>query len=101
MLDEQSCLYKNLNKEMVLMEKVESKYEQEELRNLIENHVKATGSQAGRRVLEDFRAYLPKFKKIIPKDYKELSILASRYEEVGMTREEAQIEAFYESIREK
>ena len=100
-LDEQSCLYKNLNKEMVLMEKVESKYEQEELRNLIENHVKATGSRAGRRVLEDFRAYLPKFKKIIPKDYKELSILASRYEEVGMTREEAQIEAFYESIREK
>ena len=101
MLDEANLLYRNLNREMVLMEKVESKYEQEELRGIIERHVAATGSKKGRLVLEHFAEYLPKFKKIIPEDYKELSILTNQFEELGMTKEEAQIEAFYKSIQGK
>ena len=100
-LDEDNLLYRNLNREMVLMEKVESKYEQEELRGILEKHVKATGSRKGQEVLGRFAEYLPKFKKIIPEDYKELSVLAGRFEEMGMTREEAQIEAFYQSIQKK
>ncbi len=63
--------------------------------------MKATGSRKGQEVLGRFAEYLPKFKKIIPEDYKELSVLAGRFEEMGMTREEAQIEAFYQSIQKK
>ena len=100
-LDDQNCLYKNLNKEMVLMEKVESKYEQEELKTIIRNHVEATGSKRGKDVLEHFAEYLPKFKKIIPEDYKELFIMANQFEELGMSKEEAQIEAFYKSTQGK
>ena len=65
-LDEESCLYKNLNKEMVLMEKVETKFDQEELRAMIEAHVRNTGSKKGQEVLDHFKEYLPKIKKIIP-----------------------------------
>ena len=100
-LDEKNCLYRNLNKKMVLMEKIESKYEQEELKALIEKHVAYTGSKKGKEVLEKFQEYLPKFKKIIPEDYKEMLQLSAQFEEQGMTKEEAQIEAFYKSVGSK
>ena len=97
-LDEESCLYKNLNKEMVLMEKVEMKFDKEELKSMIEAHVANTSSRKGKEVLEHFTEYLPKFKKIIPGDYKKMIQLSSQFEEQGMSREEAQIEAFYTGI---
>ena len=48
-------------------------------------------------MLDNFEEYLPRFKKIIPVDYKKLLHLISMYEEQGMSREKAQIEAFYAS----
>ena len=97
-LDENNCLYRNLNKEMVLMEKIETKAEEEELRHMIEKHTKETGSIKGKEVLDNFAEYLPKFKKIIPGDYKHLLHLTAQFEEQGMSKEEAQIEAFYVSV---
>ena len=94
-LDENNQLYRNLNKELVLMEKVENKFDQEELRKMIEKHVKATNSKKGLKVLAHFEEYLPKFKKIIPADYKELMIATASFEEQGLSKEDAQIEAFY------
>ena len=38
-LDEKSNLYRNLNKEMISIELVESKYDIAELKNMIEKHV--------------------------------------------------------------
>lgn len=100
-LDEKNQLYRNLNKELVLMEKVENKHEQEELRRIIESHVKATDSRKGKEVLDNFEEYLPKFKKIIPEDYKELMMVTASFEEQGLKREDAQIEAFYACVGEK
>ena len=100
-LDEESTLYRNLNKAMVSMEKVESKFDREELYRLIDAHVQHTGSPKGRRILAAFSEYLPRFKKIIPNDYKRLVQLASQFEEQGVTPEQAQIEAFYASLTEK
>ncbi len=100
-LDEESTLYRNLNKAMVSMEKVESKFDREELYRLIGAHVQHTGSPKGRRILAAFSEYLPRFKKIIPNDYKRLVQLASQFEEQGVTPEQAQIEAFYASLAKK
>ena len=100
-LDEHNRLYRNLNKEMVLMEKIENKYDEEELRRLIKKHVANTSSVKGKEILDNFKAYIPKFKKIIPKDYKKLLQLSSQFEEQGMSREKAQIEAFYASVGNK
>lgn len=93
-LDEDSTLYKNLNKEMVSMEIVEHKNDIANIKNLIEKHVKYTGSVKGKKILEDFDNYIPHFKKIIPIDYKEMMKLTAEYEEQGMSHEQAQIEAF-------
>ena len=36
---------------------------------LIQEHVALTNSEKGKKILENFGEYLPKFKKIIPYDY--------------------------------
>ncbi len=100
-LDEDNHFYRCLNKEMVSMEKVENRCDKEELYRLIQAHVTHTGSEKGKRILADFENYLPKFKKIIPEDYRRLTVLSSQFEEQGMSPEEAQIEAFYASIQNK
>lgn len=100
-LDEENCLYRNLNKEMVSMEKVETRFDQDELKKLLSDHVKYTGSKKAAQILENFSEYLPKFKKIIPEDYKRMLQLSSQFEEQGMSPKEAQIEAFYVSTRNK
>ena len=56
-------LYRNINKAMISIEQVENKYDRQELRNLIEAHVKATGSELGKKILDNFAYYLPHFKK--------------------------------------
>ncbi|MBE5871633.1 MAG: glutamate synthase large subunit [Lachnospiraceae bacterium] len=97
-LDEQNTLYRNLNKDLVLMEAVETKNDKAELRKMLEAHVKHTGSEKAKKVLDRFEEYLPKFKKIIPEDYKKLTHLTSQFEEQGMNLAQAQIEAFYASV---
>ena len=100
-LDVENKLYKNINKAMISIEKVENKYDKKELRDLIEAHVAATGSELGAKVLADFDYYLPHFKKLIPNEYKKMITLSAKLEEKGLTSEQAQMEAFYESIGAK
>ena len=100
-LDEHSTLYKNVNKAMISIEQVENPYDGEELKEMIQKHVEATGSKKGQRILENFAEYLPKFKKLIPLEYKKMVALSARLEEKGLTREQAEVEAFYESVGSK
>ena len=60
--------------------------------------MKYTDSARAKEVLEHFADYLPKFKKLIPGDYKKLLTLSAQFEEQGMSKEDAQIEAFYASL---
>ena len=94
-LDEDHELYLRLNKQMVDMEAVTERHDGEELRTLIEKHIRETGSPLGKRVLDHFQEYLPKFKKIIPRDYKRMITTIGQMEEKGMSHEKATMEAFY------
>ena len=94
-LDENHELYLHLNKQMVDMEAVTERHDAEELKNLIQKHVQETGSSLGKRILKDFEAYLPKFKKIIPRDYRRMIATIGQMEEKGMSHEKATLEAFY------
>ena len=49
------------------MKKEKFKFDEEELRRLIKKHVTNTSSQKGKEILDNFKSYIPKFKKIIPK----------------------------------
>ena len=94
-LDMDSDLYMNVNKQLVNIERVASKYEVNELKSMIEEHVACTNSEKGREILDSFTEYLPKFKKIIPKDYERMLTTILQLEEQGMSSGQAQTEAFY------
>ena len=95
-LDEENDVYRKLNRTMVSLEKVERNTDVMELKALIEEHVSATGSPKGKRILEHFEEYLPKFKKIMPHDYKRMMDLVTKYEQKGLSSEQAVESAFYE-----
>jgi glutamate synthase (ferredoxin) len=98
-LDENSDLYMKLNKEMVSIEEITSKYDVLELKDMIKEHVAYTNSEKGKLVLDNFGTYLPKFKKIIPHDYSRMQKTIVQMEEKGLSSEQAQIEAFYANTR--
>lgn len=98
-LDEGNDLYRRLNKEMVSSGEITSKYDVLELKNMIQEHVALTNSEKGKRILEHFEDYLPKFKKIIPHDYERVLKTIVQMEEKGLSAEQAQIEAFYANTR--
>jgi glutamate synthase (ferredoxin) len=94
-LDEKMDLYKRLNKEMVSFEEVTNKYDVLELKEMIKEHVAYTNSAKGKEILDNFGEYLPKFKKIMPHDYRRMMNTIVQMEEKGLSSEQAQIEAFY------
>ncbi|SEW23928.1 glutamate synthase large subunit [[Clostridium] fimetarium] len=94
-LDEDSNLYKKLNKELVSFEAVTDKYDVLELKQIITEHVAYTNSKKSKIILDNFAEYLPKFKKIVPHDYKRMMMTIVQMEEKGLSSEQAQIEAFY------
>ena len=98
-LDEDSDLYKKLNKGMVAFEAVTEKYDVIELKEMITEHVKYTNSAKGKEILENFASYLPKFKKIIPHDYRRMLQTIVLMEEKGLSSEQAQIEAFFANTK--
>ena len=98
-LDENNDLYRKVNKSLVSTEELSNKYDVLELKAMIEDHVKYTNSIRGKEILDNFEEYLPKFKKIIPYDYKKMLNAIAKMEEKGLNPEQAQIEAFYAATR--
>ena len=94
-LDENWDFYQRVNKDMVSLEPVEHKYDVSLLKDLIREHVEATGSPRGKEILQHFADYLPKFKKVLPHDYDRMLRLIAQMEEKGQDSEQAQMEAFY------
>ena len=94
-LDENHELYLKLNKQMITMTEITEQHDADEVKKLISAHVEATGSPLGREILENFEEYLPKFKKIIPNDYRKMMVCIGKLEEKGIPHEQAKLKAFY------
>ena len=93
-LDREHLLYRRINKDMVNMEELKDKYDIEELREILKDYAKETGSKLAGKILEDFDSYAPDFKKIIPRDYQMILAAIGRFEEQGLSHENAELEAF-------
>ena len=98
-LDEKHDLYMRLNKEQVMTDTLTESHDIAELRALIEEHVAATGSPRSKKILAAFKSYVPCFKKVMPRDYDRMLRSIAQYEEKGMSREQAEIEAFYANTK--
>ena len=93
-LDERHELYLHLNKDLVSMSAVTEKMDAQELRALLERHAAETGSPRARTILENWEETLPLFKKILPNDYRRMMTAIRQREEKGLSREQAELDAF-------
>ena len=81
---------------MAALHEVTEKYDIAELREILEDYEKETGSAFAAQVLAHFEEWLPDFKKIVPNDYQRMLKAISRYEEQGIAYDKAVLEAFRE-----
>lgn len=95
-LDMDHTLYLRINKDLVTMQEVKEKYDVAELKGILEDYVKETSSELGSKILSNFEDYLEHFKKIVPTDYQRVLVAISKYEEQGVSKENAKLEAFRE-----
>jgi glutamate synthase (NADPH/NADH) large chain len=69
-LDEDSKFKQNCNSEDLNIDPINNVDDELQLEQLIGNHFQATASPLARRILDDWGAYLPKFKKVLPEEYR-------------------------------
>ncbi len=95
-LDRDHSLYRRINKDMVELEELTEKYDCEELKAILQDYVKDTDSKLGKEILENFDREILNFKKVIARDYQRMIRTIGKYEEQGISRESAELEAFKE-----
>ncbi len=93
-LDRDHTLYRRINKDMITLSDVTEKYDIEELKNILTDYYKETSSELAGEILADFENEIPSFKKIIPVDYQKMIMAIAQFEEQGISREDAELEAF-------
>ncbi|MBR1860791.1 MAG: glutamate synthase large subunit [Lachnospiraceae bacterium] len=98
-LDKEHTLYLRTNKDMVSLAEVKEKYDVLELKDILTDYVKETGSGFGREILENFDSYIGDFKKVVPNDYQRMQSLIGHFEEQGIPHDKAVLEAFEENIK--
>ena len=91
--DELGTLEKNTNLDLVHIE-VPTPDELMEIRLLISDHVKATSSPRGIKMLYRFESVGRHFKKVIPRDYERMMQLIAAEEAAGKSHDDAQRDAF-------
>ncbi len=99
-LDEAGDFTRRVNASMVSIEKLEAPAEIAEVRALVENHLAHTRSSRAQAVLADWERLVPKFVKILPKDYKRMLACIERARSQGLTGDEAIMAAFEENARD-
>jgi len=93
-LDERGDFAKHCNTQMVGLESIDDEQEAESLRALIQKHADATLSQKANKVLASWKESLPKFVKVMPRDYKRVLQAIAKAEADGLSGDEALAAAF-------
>ncbi|MFV0471187.1 MAG: glutamate synthase large subunit [Paludibacteraceae bacterium] len=71
-LDEKGDFDYYCNMEMVELSLIEDNTDDKELHNLISKHYKYTGSPLAKKILDNWKAYIEKFIKVVPIEYKKV-----------------------------
>jgi glutamate synthase (ferredoxin) len=99
-LDEAGDFPRRVNAQMVGVEKLEDAREIAAVRAMIERHLAHTGSARAKAILADWVKFVPKFVKVMPKDYKRMLACIDRAQAQGLTGDEAIMAAFEENARD-
>jgi glutamate synthase (ferredoxin) len=99
-LDEAGDFPTRCNKELVGLEKLEDTDEIEEVWKLIQRHQAYTKSARAAKVLADWKKLVPKFVKVLPKDYARVLQSMKKAQSQGLTGDQAIMAAFEENVRD-
>ncbi|WP_425214222.1 glutamate synthase large subunit [Tumidithrix helvetica] len=99
-LDEKGDFATRCNMAMVGLEKLEDPEEIADLRDIIQKHIDYTQSQKGTKVLAEWKEMVPKFVKVMPKDYKRVLQAIEEAIASGLSGDDALIAAFEANSRD-
>ena len=99
-LDESGDFARRVNGQMVGVEKLEEAGEIAAVRSLVQRHLDHTGSERARAILAAWDSFVPRFVKVMPKDYKRMLACLDRAKAQGLTGDEAVMAAFEENARD-
>jgi glutamate synthase (NADPH) large chain len=99
-LDMEGDFHTRCNTQMVYLERLEELEEIEDVRQMIVWHHNYTKSTKAKHLLSLWDDILPKFVKVMPKDYKRIMETMKRVKAMGLDGDEAIMTAFEENTRD-
>jgi glutamate synthase (NADPH/NADH) large chain len=99
-LDEVGDFAGRVNVQMVGIEKLEDAKEIAAVKAMIQKHLDYTKSERAKLILANWDKFVPKFVKVMPKDYKRMLACIDRAQASGLTGDEAIMAAFEENARD-
>ncbi len=99
-LDEDGDLESKCNFEMVEVSQITEKEDLNFIKTSLEKHLKYTNSNKAKLILENWQNYLPKFKKILPSDYRRVLEAFEKVKAQGLSGDEAIMAAFTANIND-
>jgi glutamate synthase (ferredoxin) len=99
-LDEQGDFATRCNTQMVGLETLEDAEEIDDLYQMIKRHTDYTQSQKASKVLASWQEMVPKFVKVMPKDYKRVLQAIEKAIAAGLSGDDALTAAFEENARD-
>ncbi len=99
-LDEAGDFARRCNQQMVSLLRLQDPTEIAELRRIIDRHAHYTRSQRAFKILALWDNYVPKFVRVLPKDYDRMLQSIQRVQKAGLTGDQAVMAAFEENARD-
>ena len=90
-----------VNREMVDLDYLTETEDQLMVKEMIEDHLKYTGSDRAAEILNNWQNYKSKFIRVMPRDYQRMITAINNYKEQGLNREDALMKAFEENAQDK
>jgi len=99
-LDEAGDFPRRCNQQMVALEKLEDADEIEQVWKMVQRHQSYTRSERAAKILAEWAQMVPKFVKVMPKDYKRVLQSLKKVQDSGLSGDEAIMVAFEENAHD-
>jgi len=98
-LDEAGDFKSHCNMELVALEKLTDADEIEEVWKLIQRHQTYTNSERAKKILGDWKNFVPKFVRVMPQDYARVLASLKKVQSQGLSGDDAVMAAFEENVK--
>jgi glutamate synthase (ferredoxin) len=90
-----------VNEEMVELDYLTETKDEMIVKEMIEKHLKYTGSDLAAEILNNWQEYKSKFIRVMPRDYQRMISAIADFEAQGLNRDDALMKAFEKNVHDK